>query len=362
MGLPDGDSGGRWAPGGGGMGLPDGERGGPPGPPAPLGPPCAGRLGAPEEPVPPAPPRDTGDDGAEPDPGDPKDPEGRAGAPVRGGAGVRPGGAGRIGGAGDPDCDCMGGRGGAGIGGRRAMPRSPPCAGGDVESGRLVTRRESLGRGAPLGGGGIGGPVRGAPKGAAGAGRGAGWSSGGRGGVGAEAGAPASPVPAMAGLVTVSGAAGSGAVAAGTSGGASLVVTRPTRAGNGSAGEDSLGPTGRDGSDSEPSPRPRLRPLISAGSSGCLSRRNPSRSALRRTRSAWASSMLDEWLVTPMPRSRQRSNASLLVRPSSRPSSYTRIFLAKSYVNPFLRRHRRRHLSLSSHVLELSYEAWRRLR
>jgi len=58
-------------------------------------------------------------------------------------------------------------------------------------------------------------------------------------------------------------------------------------------------------------------------------RRKPSRSALRRTRSACWSSMLEEWLLTPIPSDMHRSRASLLVRPSSRPSSYTRIFLAK---------------------------------
>jgi hypothetical protein len=71
--------------------------------------------------------------------------------------------------------------------------------------------------------------------------------------------------------------------------------------------------------------------------------------------------MLDEWLVTPMPRPRLRSNASLLVRPSSRASSYTRIFLAKSYVNPFLGPRPRRRHSLSSHVLERSIEVLPRL-
>jgi len=54
-----------------------------------------------------------------------------------------------------------------------------------------------------------------------------------------------------------------------------------------------------------------------AGSSGCTGRRRSSRSAFRRARSAWASSMDDEWLFTPIPRDRQRSSASLLVRPSS---------------------------------------------
>jgi len=54
-----------------------------------------------------------------------------------------------------------------------------------------------------------------------------------------------------------------------------------------------------------------------AGSSGWTGRRSPSRSALRRARSACASSMDDEWLLTPIPRDKQRSSASLLVSPSS---------------------------------------------
>lgn len=63
-----------------------------------------------------------------------------------------------------------------------------------------------------------------------------------------------------------------------------------------------------------------------AGSSGWTSRRSPSRSALRRARSAWASSMLELWLFTPIPRESARSSISLLVRPSSFASSCTRIF------------------------------------
>jgi hypothetical protein len=58
-----------------------------------------------------------------------------------------------------------------------------------------------------------------------------------------------------------------------------------------------------------------------AGSSGWTGRRRPSRSAFLRARSACASSMDDEWLLTPIPRERQRSRASLLVRPSSWASS-----------------------------------------
>ncbi len=61
--------------------------------------------------------------------------------------------------------------------------------------------------------------------------------------------------------------------------------------------------------------------FCSAGSSGETARRSPSLSALRRTRSAWASSIEDEWLFTPMPNAKQRSRASLFVRPSSRASS-----------------------------------------
>ena len=57
------------------------------------------------------------------------------------------------------------------------------------------------------------------------------------------------------------------------------------------------------------------------GSSGWTSRRRPSASAFRRTRSAWASSIDDEWLLTPIPRPTARSTVSLFVRPSSRASS-----------------------------------------
>jgi hypothetical protein len=61
--------------------------------------------------------------------------------------------------------------------------------------------------------------------------------------------------------------------------------------------------------------------LTAAGSSGWTGRRNPSASALRRTRSACASSIEDEWLLTPIPRERASSSPSLLVRPSSLASS-----------------------------------------
>jgi hypothetical protein len=58
-----------------------------------------------------------------------------------------------------------------------------------------------------------------------------------------------------------------------------------------------------------------------SASLGTTARISPSRSALRRTRSAWASTMLDEWLFTPMPSAMQRSSASLFSKPSSRASS-----------------------------------------
>jgi hypothetical protein len=70
-----------------------------------------------------------------------------------------------------------------------------------------------------------------------------------------------------------------------------------------------------------------------AGSSGWTSRLRPSFSARRRTRSPWASSMEDEWLLMPMPKTLHRSTASLLVRPSSFASSWTLIFPATCAVN-----------------------------
>ena len=63
-------------------------------------------------------------------------------------------------------------------------------------------------------------------------------------------------------------------------------------------------------------------------SSGCASRFSPSRSALRRTRSACASSIEEETLRTSMPIDFERSRASLFVRPSSFASSAILIFLA----------------------------------
>lgn len=56
-------------------------------------------------------------------------------------------------------------------------------------------------------------------------------------------------------------------------------------------------------------------------SSTGVSRTSPSRSALRRTRSAWASTMLEEWLLAPIPSAPHKSRVSALEIPSSRASS-----------------------------------------
>jgi len=361
MGLPVGDKGGRWAPGGGGMGLPVDDRGGPWGRPGAPPEPDPAVLGGPVRPPVP---------GWFDDPGPPGEPATRPGAPVRGGGPRRCGGPERGGEGGALDCDWLEpeddgvdwpmGRGAGVSGGRRGALRSAPGMELVPESpGRLVISRESLGRGTPRGGGGMGGVDRGAPNGlAGGAVRGGPASNGGRG-AGATLGASLM-TGAAAGVSTGAGvgaATAAGANGATSGAGAVETVGAGTRVSVGTR-SGAVGVTVTEGSTS-PSPGRPVRPLTftSTGSSGCLSRRSPSRSALRRTRSPWASSMLDEWLVTPIPRSRQRSSASLLVRPSSRASSYTRIFLANSYVNPFSRRRRRRHLSLSSHVLEPSYAA-----
>jgi hypothetical protein len=72
--------------------------------------------------------------------------------------------------------------------------------------------------------------------------------------------------------------------------------------------------------------------LAFADSSGATSRRRPSASALRRMRSAWASSIEAEGLDAPIPSVCASASNSLLVRPSSLESSCTRIFFcAKTF-------------------------------
>jgi hypothetical protein len=68
--------------------------------------------------------------------------------------------------------------------------------------------------------------------------------------------------------------------------------------------------------------------VSSAGSSGCTSRMRPSRSARRRTMSAYASSRAEAWVLIGTPSVLQRSTVSALVMPSSFASSCTRIFFA----------------------------------
>ncbi len=65
-----------------------------------------------------------------------------------------------------------------------------------------------------------------------------------------------------------------------------------------------------------------------SGSGGCASRVRPSRTARRRTMSAYASANDDEWLLTGTPSALARSTVSALVMPSSCASSCTRMFFA----------------------------------
>ena len=68
------------------------------------------------------------------------------------------------------------------------------------------------------------------------------------------------------------------------------------------------------------------------GSSTIGSRRSSRLSASRRMRSADGSSMLDEWLLTPILSSSERSSTTWFSTPSSRASSYTLIFLVANAV------------------------------
>jgi hypothetical protein len=302
MGLPDIELGG---PGGGGMGLPDDEVGDPPG---------AGALG-------------------------------RGGPPVGGAAGGRGapagGGVGRAGGG----AAGRGVRAAAGRSGARAEPDMSAGAGAPADAAGRATPGSSsrrVGRGGcslpddvtrrPGGGGGAGRPaVR--CGGAAGGvdGRGSHRSSGGRdpasgddgAGLAARAGASASGASALAAAgagvsagTGVSAGAGSGpALAPALAAGAAAAGLAPDRV---SALAAALLP-----------PLAGLAGLACFGSSGCSVRVRPSRSARRRTRSACASSMPEECVLTPMPNARERSSVSLFVIPSSLASSWTRIFAAK---------------------------------
>ena len=194
----------------------------------------------------------------------------------------------------------------------------------------------------PSDGGADGGATDGAGAGTAAAGAGAGRVAGGadwagRAAVGAEAGAAAAGAGAGRLLLIRRGERAGASDAAG----ASAAGADTGRAGaflTGALLAAALLDTDVSGRFAGASPAPLSSPLpvgaadlaalvalpaflAAAGSSGWTGRRRPSASALRRTRSAWASSMEDEWLLTPIPRERASSSPSLLVRPSSLASS-----------------------------------------
>ena len=270
------------APGGGGMGLPVTDRGGPPG---------GGGIGRPEALV-----------------------GGRAGAD-EGGVGPPPTGAGGRCAAGAAGAAATRGAAGAAVG--AATTRAAGAAAGAAGASAAVGAGAGLGVGGAWVAGATGGP-----RGAVGAGADVGAAAG-AAGIGADG-------------------AREGGGAAGCSEAGRLVISLvPERLIGGVDGASGPAPAGLPasaagsanvlGADSAVPPTSRagaalFAPAVfvaasflagGAGSSGCTGRRRPSRSAFRRARSAWASSMDDEWLFTPIPRDRQRSSASLLVRPSS---------------------------------------------
>jgi hypothetical protein len=301
MGRPECDVGG---PGGGGIGLPDADVGVPP---APCAPPAGGEAGGREPPV-------GGGVGRPPSRGAGRGGRAGAGRSGRGGRGVSVG----------APADAAG-RAGAPV----PVPASSRRAGrGGCSLPDDVTRR-------PGGAGGVGRPaVR------------CGGAAGGEVGRGAH---PCwlplrSRSGAAAGRVSrgAAGGAGGGALAAGTSG-----VLAAAAAGR-SAPPSPLAPRSPSAGGGAAffaaalvgavvflaAPDFAAAPLLRAGltglgSSGCSGRVKPSRWARRRTRSACASSMPEECVLTPMPRLRARSRVSLFVIPSSLASSWTRIFAAK---------------------------------
>jgi hypothetical protein len=231
----------------------------------------------------------------------------RGGPPVRGavaprGDTVLPAGAPALGAVGRAPVGAPGRRetpGGGGIGLPDALSGRPGGGG--------MGRPEELsggrgGRVAP-GPGPTGGPVLGAVRGAAGALAAAAWAAASR------------SIEGVAGRGVGAGGAGStGAVLVEA---AAVRWDDTTRAAEGGRGGGGAGVVSR-GAGSDAGCEARAG---SAGSAGDTERRRPSASARRRTRSAWASSIDDEWLFTPMPREIERSSASLFVRPSSLASS-----------------------------------------
>ena len=201
-------------------------------------------------------------------------------------------------------------------GGAAAAASAPASAGatgaaaGGAAAAAGATGGAGAGRGAGAGAGGAGGAARG---GAGGAGGGVGASAGRAGGRGGaveplevstrRTGGVATGGDAGAAGASETGASGTGAGAAGAAGASASGVALAAAF-------------------------LAVAFLGFSGSGGCSSRMRPSRSALRRTRSACGSSMLEECVLTAMPRFTHRSRVSLLVRPSSFASSWTRIFAA----------------------------------
>jgi hypothetical protein len=179
-------------------------------------------------------------------------------------------------------------RSGAGVG-------AAGCSAGGAGVGRSLTEGA---------GGGVGGPPA--------AGRGVGGAGGG-GGAAAGDGAWAA--------AGTTGAAGSGC----TGRGIGVGVDRTTRCG---AGSGATGSGATDGATGSGAGRFEGRTRVAVGfgsgvaaSTGAACLRSPSESARRRTRSAKGSSMLDEWLLTPIFSRSHRSSTTWFSTPSSRASS-----------------------------------------
>ncbi|HVA42248.1 MAG TPA: hypothetical protein VNF50_02075, partial [Acidimicrobiales bacterium] len=237
----------------------------------------------------------------------------------------------------------VGGRGAAGAGDTGRLPRvGPPAAGaaapevaaGGAEAGSepavaaaAAGRSEAcVGR---LGATGAGGAAAGrGAAGGAGAGAAGAFGAGAAVEVDAAAGRDVSGVPA-------------GPVSGLDVSGRDVSVVTLAAAGKGAwrgagSGEDRITPGSEEPRSELTAPAPGAEAVLEvearttrelaggsagAGASSVIgARRRPSASALRRTRSAWASSMLEEWLLTPIPSAKQRSSASLFSRPSSRAS------------------------------------------
>jgi hypothetical protein len=331
IGLPDGPTGG---PGGGGIGLPDDDVGGadcappPPPPPPPDGrsadwrrdaspPPGAGACGRGADGRGGRGPRAAGAAGASERPGRAAGASGRgaraAGASGRGARAAGASGSGRAGRGGFSLPDEVTRRPG-GAGGRGWPGGGPGGPGGRGEPGGGMGRPERAAAGRSRAGAAPPPPLPGPPAPPAAGRAGA--------GVGSDGGADVS-AGAGSGAGAGRGSATSGAGAAGSAAAGARVSPFSGRSGRPLAAPD-LEVTWL--------PEDALPPdaLTGAGDSdGCSGRVRPSRLARRRTRSAWASSMPDECVLTPMPNRRHRSRASLFVSPSSLASSWTRIFAAK---------------------------------